>query len=767
MGRSLSFHSWRTRIRGVVAAVAATAVSFSIGIVSSTTASAAEAQFQSAAQVFRINGESAANNSKIFWQAVSGANSYSVYRVSAGSKTLVGTTSGTSIDDYGLPVGTAATYEVLAYSGSSLKGKASSNSVETFTPTQITLQHNNVTPPAMDKDPVGKTEVPVYNSRSGSTPKPFNGSQKKWVNSVSNGCPSSAAQLAKYWSIRQPSDNDQRRSWIQVRKDGTSLHLFQDTHWQFQAQADAINPNGPTVFACDTHEYINDAKSGSKWELPNSRIEGTTFIENPANGHAVLIGHLEGTSGYDRAELLIVDIDPDKGVVSAYHGRPSNHDIRDLSAYVEGGTLYVVAATDKNQNISIIKINSSWSQPESILATVFKGQGREAPKIHKIGNYYYLYTSATRGFYSSQTKYIYSTNLAGQWSNPISVGNATASDGQFYLIRTDSGSKRVTYSEIDRHYGQYRSPKTALNNVLRMHPLAINGTYHATAWYPEVDVDSVYGAVPVQNGRNISYGRVASDSENGNTNLLTDGSDSEDASSVGHSTKPYTVTLDLGVASNIREVDFSSRLTNSALTYNKYGISVSNDGKSFTQIVNGDSSNFSGFIPNSVNTTARYVRLTMRDWPLVSGSGSQWNPPKEGLYEIYVYGSLPPDTTKPVFSGVGDASIESGTKFDPRAGVTAKDDRDGDLTKSITVSGSVDTSVIGTYTLTYSVSDKAGNTATATRKVTVTAARPRFTVRFDGNGGSGAAAQSVAQGGKAAKPKNPTRSGYSFDGWYT
>ncbi|MBT1162993.1 InlB B-repeat-containing protein, partial [Bifidobacterium sp. SO1] len=43
----------------------------------------------------------------------------------------------------------------------------------------------------------------------------------------------------------------------------------------------------------------------------------------------------------------------------------------------------------------------------------------------------------------------------------------------------------------------------------------------------------------------------------------------------------------------------------------------------------------------------------------------------------------------------------------------------------------------------------------------------KFTVRFDGNGGSGAAAQSVAQGGKAAKPKNPTRSGYSFDGWYT
>ena len=52
-------------------------------------------------------------------------------------------------------------------------------------------------------------------------------------------------------------------------------------------------------------------------------------------------------------------------------------------------------------------------------------------------------------------------------------------------------------------------------------------------------------------------------------------------------------------------------------------------------------------------------------------------------------------------------------------GATAQDDADGDLTAAIRRAGTVDTSVPGVYTLTYTVSDKAGNTASATRQVSV------------------------------------------------
>lgn len=80
-----------------------------------------------------------------------------------------------------------------------------------------------------------------------------------------------------------------------------------------------------------------------------------------------------------------------------------------------------------------------------------------------------------------------------------------------------------------------------------------------------------------------------------------------------------------------------------------------------------------------------------------------------------------PDTTAPVLSLIGDASLnhEAGTNYSD-AGASATDDVDGTISANIGVSGSVDTSTIGTYTLTYNVSDSSGNSAASiTRMVNV------------------------------------------------
>jgi hypothetical protein len=77
------------------------------------------------------------------------------------------------------------------------------------------------------------------------------------------------------------------------------------------------------------------------------------------------------------------------------------------------------------------------------------------------------------------------------------------------------------------------------------------------------------------------------------------------------------------------------------------------------------------------------------------------------------------DAVKPEITLPENDEIVFGTEFDALEGVTATDNVDGDLTSSVTVSGDVDTSVLGEYELAYSVTDAAGNTATADRTVTV------------------------------------------------
>ncbi|MGE7758826.1 immunoglobulin-like domain-containing protein [Peribacillus sp. NPDC097895] len=77
------------------------------------------------------------------------------------------------------------------------------------------------------------------------------------------------------------------------------------------------------------------------------------------------------------------------------------------------------------------------------------------------------------------------------------------------------------------------------------------------------------------------------------------------------------------------------------------------------------------------------------------------------------------DTNKPVISGVASKSIPFNSTFNPKTSVKAKDDKDGDLTSAIRVEGKVDTKKVGTYNLTYTVADRAGNIAKVTREITV------------------------------------------------
>lgn len=95
-----------------------------------------------------------------------------------------------------------------------------------------------------------------------------------------------------------------------------------------------------------------------------------------------------------------------------------------------------------------------------------------------------------------------------------------------------------------------------------------------------------------------------------------------------------------------------------------------------------------------------------------------------------------PDSTPPVIQLRGEATVNvtiDSTYSD--AGATANDAEDGDITSRIVVTNPVDTSALGTYTVTYAVSDTSGNAAVpVTRTVNV---RPEPAVEEGGGGALG------------------------------
>jgi hypothetical protein len=122
-----------------------------------------------------------------------------------------------------------------------------------------------------------------------------------------------------------------------------------------------------------------------------------------------------------------------------------------------------------------------------------------------------------------------------------------------------------------------------------------------------------------------------------------------------------------------------------------------------------------------VNADQTLVQLRVRF--LVQPDGSRNLETEPDPHEVLVIHSLQAkqaDTTPPVITLLGDnpVQVQCGAAY-VDAGATAADDKDGNLTSSIVTSNAVNTAAAGSYTVTYKVSDAAGNQTTATRTVKV------------------------------------------------
>ncbi len=123
---------------------------------------------------------------------------------------------------------------------------------------------------------------------------------------------------------------------------------------------------------------------------------------------------------------------------------------------------------------------------------------------------------------------------------------------------------------------------------------------------------------------------------------------------------------------------------------------------------------FSAFDSYDGDLTASVMREEKDGKVYYSVSDSSGNQ-AQAVRDIFYDDPIPPELT---LSGDAVVQVLAGQAYvDP--GFQASDNVDGDITSRVTVTGNVDTSSLGRYTLTYTVADGYGNTATQTRMVKV------------------------------------------------
>gem|GEM_PF-4614992 len=177
-----------------------------------------------------------------------------------------------------------------------------------------------------------------------------------------------------------------------------------------------------------------------------------------------------------------------------------------------------------------------------------------------------------------------------------------------------------------------------------------------------------------------------------------------------------------GVEFETPEVVFGAGGTN-------LNIKDSSTGAAFSgkfRVVFGDSDISAATIPSGTGTVTGIVQKTSISSVLTLTVGAR------SLADLSFSGA-PSDTTPPVITLTGSAmvTVAWGSSYSD-AGATATDDVDSSVT--VNSSGSVNTAVPGTYTITYTASDVAGNAATPVVR-TVTVSAPSSTPGADGLSG--------------------------------
>ena len=313
----------------------------------------------------------------------------------------------------------------------------------------------------------------------------------------------------------------------------------------------------------------------------------------------------------------------------------------------------------------------------------------------------------------------------------MNLDNNTSTDKYFLTAWADTSGQGWPY-ESDLPVTLYSLPVTAKENfddpILQFsaytavgYSLSANNIGIALAMKPVI---SLIGQSEISLELGKSYtdaGATASDNIDGDISGSIIISSDVDVNNVG----TYSVTYNVSdTAGNL--ADEVTRVVNITPDVTKPIITLSGDaevslelGTAYNDSGAKASDNIDGDITSSIVTATNVDIYTVGTYSVTYNVSDA---ARNAADEVTRTVNITPDVTKPIITLSGDAevSLEVGTAYND-SGATASDNIDGDITSSIVTANNVDISTVGTYLVTYNVSDAASNPADeVTRVVNIT-----------------------------------------------
>ncbi len=397
--------------------------------------------------------------------------------------------------------------------------------------------------------------------------------------------------------------------WYMVGEDRTrspDVNLYSSidlVHWNFEKK---IIENGKTSTALGTTRMIERPK----------------LLYNPKTEQFVVWCHWEqGDYGASEAACFFSN-EVNGEYQMAFAGRPLGIKSRDCNVFVDDdGTAYFISTTEDNNHIGLFQLSDDYLSVVSH-TQLFAWQGREAPAVVKIGNIYYMFSSACSGWEPNQCKLATSYNLKSGWSELRNIGNDIAFDTQPAAILTVKGTTSTTYLYVG---DRWQDPGLPESKTI-IFPITFNGTQCNFNYRERFDINFLTGQwreTPTEDlflnksGWNIvDYSSEETQSENGRVANLIDNK----KETIWHThytgtvtSPPHSVTIDLGKDADITgflAVPRTDAIVSGLIR--QCTVSVSEDGEKWHSVYS------SGWLPyytaiNIEQRAARFIRLTSND----------------------------------------------------------------------------------------------------------------------------------------------------------
>lgn len=389
---------------------------------------------------------------------------------------------------------------------------------------------------------------------------------------------------------------------------------------------DRSNSWNPDVNLYSTTDFVkwNFEKKVIQNGVTDSRLGSSRMIEraklmyNEQTGKFIIWCHWE-SSNYGASEAACFSCDSVNGDYKLeWSGRPLGIKSRDCNIFQDtDGTAYFISTTEENQHLGLFRLSDDYLTPKEH-TRLFAWQGREAPAIVRVGNRYFMFSSACSGWDPNQCKLSYSNSLQSDWSTLNNVGNSIAYDTQAAAILEIRGTKQTTYLYVGDRWQDPDLP----NTKTIMFPISFDGTSCTFKYYERFDINFVTGEwretpteeyfVDKTDWKVTDYSSEETYSEDSPAHNAIDGNihtkwHTKYSGTAG--TTPHYITIDMGRDHTIRGFLATPRMDgNTNGLIRKYQFLVSQDGEEWTTASQGD------WLPYCTEVTfakhtCRYIKL--------------------------------------------------------------------------------------------------------------------------------------------------------------